>query len=253
MGRARSQNDVVRMWLFICALLVPANGVAQPREALVTSLIFDECMGFVLHGNAPFTEFDLLPARISPARLEGSAQAAGMFAVAYVAKWGKDPELGLGFCIVERENQTKAALGVVRDGFLKRLDARAQAEGLVNSNPAPRLTAEFWNVWQSPGQARGLQITFAVTDTEGPIAELGAFSVSAAIDDRLSDAGTGKSSHLVAAESVGLPKSYVAVRPQPTAQAPADNDEAENQPHAAPHDRCAAELLCQHPRIGPQV
>lgn len=187
---------MVRICLFICALLVPANVLAQPREALVMSLIFDECMGFVLHGNAPFTEYDLLPARLSPARLEGSAQAAGMFAGAYLAKWGKDPELGLSFCIVERENQTETALGVVRDGFLKRLDARASVEGLMNSNPAPELSAEFWNVWQSPGQARGLQITFAVTDTEGPVAELGVFAVSAPIDDRLSDAGTCKSSHL---------------------------------------------------------
>ncbi|MEO0930929.1 MAG: hypothetical protein AAFY14_09805 [Pseudomonadota bacterium] len=157
------------------------------------SLIFDECLGYVQEGNAPFTDYALQPARLSPARLEGTAQAASMFDGAYEARWGTDPELDMAFCIVDRKDTAQAALGVIREGFLTQLDERATAHGLVNEDPAPKLSTEFWNVWQRPGQIRGLQIVFAVTGTEGPIAELGVFSVSVPIEDRLSDVGTGGS------------------------------------------------------------
>ena len=179
--------------LLIAALLLPARpGRAEEireDEPLVMRLIFEDCLGFVRHGRAPFEGLATRPVSAGPAEglpapLRARGRIVELLSSRYVAVWGivEDERV----CMVQTAAAARrdpALLGVRREGFVARVTARAVAEGITKRSPEDAFSPVITNSWSVPEPRGGKQpLRFALIATaespDGRLADVGIIVVA---------------------------------------------------------------------------
>ncbi|MDU7519938.1 MAG: hypothetical protein E7K72_00860 [Roseomonas mucosa] len=160
---------------------LPARAAELQRdEPLVMRIIFEDCLGYVRVGRTPFAGLPTRPATAAavgrlPARMPDRDRAIELLSPRYTASWGEDANGR--HCYVGSSYEADQAglpglLGAPVRGFLKRVTARATAEGLTQNGVADELSTLSTSYWSEPetGHDRGpgRPVSVSLMATTGP-------------------------------------------------------------------------------------
>ncbi len=121
-------------------------------------IIFEDCLGFVRDGKAPFAGLATRPASAAakaqlPARMPNRAQAVELLSPRYVASWGEDADARhcyVGVAFTASDAGAPEQLGVPAASFLQRVTVRAAAEGLSDAMAADEVSPLAISSWSEP-------------------------------------------------------------------------------------------------------
>lgn len=152
----------MRAALRLLALVAASAGAAQAQdrkdnEALVMRLIFQDCLGYVRDGTAPFADLALAPLRpevemrLVPA-VRQLPDRHQLLSGRYYAYWGQTATDRL--CVISAADDFAsfpALLTVWPEGFLDRMTRRAAAEGLSEHDLPATFDMFGTPMWSEPG------------------------------------------------------------------------------------------------------
>lgn len=152
-----------RTLLMACVLCVLAIRPAyadevQSNEPLVMRLIFEECLGFMLHDRMPFQGLAIRPAPSEvkgefPALMPQRDQIVELLSPRYAAVWGDDSHNR--YCMMRSIGDASplrgpGLFGVNPAGFLARVTKRASKLGLTDHPSELKLSPYVVPYWSQP-------------------------------------------------------------------------------------------------------
>lgn len=154
----------------------PASGseikTIENNEPLVMRIIFDDCLGFIKKGVAPFQGLSLSPitpkgADMLHAGRTDNGEKYHLFSDRYVVAWGQDNRARYCILLTSRPSDEPTMLGVKRTGFLERLTKRADAAGMTENDLPVTFSPLHTTSWREPdidGKS-GLRMVVMPTDS----------------------------------------------------------------------------------------